>query len=173
MKYLIGEQPSKLNIVLLVLSAIVGIVFTFIFLEEDLLVQILASIFVLDIFAGFYSNITKSTNEFYYKKYLENKIYSPLYFTLFHILHLAALLLLTNYFSVIILFDFVILAILSLLRIDYKYHSLLIIISLLPGFIGFQNYGFFWSGIMMMLALKSIAGYKLGLTRVALRMVKK
>ena len=77
-----------------------------------------------------------------------------------------------NYFSVVIVFDFVIIGLLSLLKIDYKYHSLLMIVSVLPGFIGFDIYGIFWAGVMVVFALKSIAGYKLGLTRVALKLAK-
>jgi hypothetical protein len=172
MKYLFGETPSRLNIALMILLMIGGIVFTFVFLDAPLLMQVIASIIVADIFAGAYSNITKSTNEFYYGEYLKNKIYSPIYFTLLHALHIGALILLANYFSVIIIFDFVVIGLLSLLRIDYKYHSLLIIVSILPGFIGFQIYGIFWSGVMILLAIKSIAGYKLGLTRVALKLAK-
>jgi hypothetical protein len=172
MKYLFGENPSRLNIALTILFMIGGIVFTFVFLDASLLMQVIASIIVADIFAGAYSNITKSTNEFYYGEYLKNKIYSPIYFTLLHALHIGALMLLANYFSVIIIFDFVVIGLLSLLRIDYKYHSLLIIVSILPGFIGFQIYGIFWSGVMIVLAIKSIAGYKLGLTRVALKLAK-
>jgi hypothetical protein len=172
MKYLFGENPRRLNIALTILFMIGGIVFTFVFLDAPLLMQVIASIIVADIFAGAYSNITKSTNEFYYGEYLKNKIYSPIYFTLLHALHIGALILLANYFSVIIIFDFVVIGLLSLLRIDYKYHSLLIIVSILPGFIGFQIYGIFWSGVMIVLAIKSIAGYKLGLTRVALKLAK-
>jgi hypothetical protein len=172
MKYLFGENPSRLNIALMLLFMIGGVVFTFVFLDAPLVMQIIASIIVADIFAGAYSNITKSTNEFYYGEYLKNKIYSPIYFTLLHALHIGALILLANYFSVIIIFDFVVIGLLSLLRIDYKYHSLLIIVSILPGFIGFQIYGIFWSGVMIVLAIKSIAGYKLGLTRVALKLAK-
>jgi hypothetical protein len=173
MKYLIGENPTKLNFILLAMSGLAGIVFTLFFLEAPLLIQLLSSIVVADIFAGAYSNITKSTNEFYHKQYMSNKLYAPVWFTLLHGIHIVALLLLTNYFSVIILFDFVLLIVLSLLRIDYKYHSLLIILSLLPGVIGFKNYGFFWSGVLVLLAVKSIAGYKLGLSRVSLRAEKK
>ena len=172
MKYLFGENPSRLNVALMLLFMIGGVVFTFVFLDAPLVMQIIASIIVADIFAGAYSNITKSTNEFYYGEYLKNKIYSPIYFTLLHALHIGALILLANYFSVIIIFDFVVIGLLSLLRIDYKYHSLLIIVSVLPGFIGFQIYGIFWSGVMIVLAIKSIAGYKLGLTRVALKLAK-
>jgi hypothetical protein len=172
MKYLFGENPSRLNVALMLLFMIGGVVFTFVFLDAPLAMQIIASIIVADIFAGAYSNITKSTNEFYYGEYLKNKIYSPIYFTLLHALHIGALILLANYFSVIIIFDFVVIGLLSLLRIDYKYHSLLIIVSILPGFIGFQIYGIFWSGVMIVLAIKSIAGYKLGLTRVALKLAK-
>jgi hypothetical protein len=172
MKYLFGETPSRLNIALMILFMFGGIVFTFVFLDAPLLMQIIASIIVADIFAGAYSNITKSTNEFYYGEYLKNKIYSPIYFTLLHALHIGGLMLAANYFSVIIIFDFVVIGLLSLLRIDYKYHSLLIIVSTLPGFIGFDLYGIFWSGVMVVFALKSIAGYKLGLTRVALKLAK-
>jgi hypothetical protein len=172
MKYLFGETPRRLNIALTILFMIGGIVFTFVFLDAPLLMQIIASIIVADIFAGVYSNITKSTNEFYYGEYLKNKIYSPIYFTLLHALHIGGLMLAANYFSVIIIFDFVVIGLLSLLRIDYKYHSLLIIVSTLPGLIGFDLYGIFWSGVMVVLALKSIAGYKLGLTRVALKLAK-
>jgi hypothetical protein len=172
MKYLFGGTPSRLNIALTILFMIGGIIFTFVFLDAPLLMQIIASIIVGDIFAGAYSNITKSTNEFYYDEYLKNKIYSPIYFTLLHALHIGGLMLAANYFSVIIIFDFVVIGLLSLLRIDYKYHSLLIIVSTLPGFIGFDLYGIFWSGVMVVLALKSIAGYKLGLTRVALKLAK-
>jgi hypothetical protein len=46
------------------------------------------------------------------------------------------------------------------------------IVSVLPGLIGFDLYGIFWSGVMVVFALKSIAGYKLGLTRVALKLAK-
>ena len=172
MKYLFGETPSRLNIALMILLMIGGIVFTFVFLDAPLLMQIIASIIVADIFAGAYSNITKSTNEFYYGEYLKNKIYSPIYFTLLHSLHIGGLMLAANYFSVVIVFDFVVIGLLSLLKIDYKYHSLLMIVSVLPGLIGFDLYGIFWSGVMVVFALKSIAGYKLGLTRVALKLAK-
>jgi hypothetical protein len=172
MKYLFGETPSRLNIALMLLFMIGGVVFTFVFLDAPLLMQIIASIIVADIFAGAYSNITKSTNEFYYGEYLKNKIYSPIYFTLLHALHIGGLMLAANYFSVVIVFDFVVIGLLSLLKIDYKYHSLLMIVSVLPGFIGFDIYGIFWAGVMVVFALKSIAGYKLGLTRVALKLAK-
>jgi len=172
MKYLIGENPRRLNIALIILFLIGGVVFTFVTLDAPLLMQIIAAIIVADIFAGAYSNITKSTNEFYYGEYLKNKIYSPIYFTLLHALHIGGLMLTANYFSVIIIFDFVVVGLLSLLKIDYKYHSLLIIVSILPGFIGFQIYGIFWSGVMVVFAIKSIAGYKLGLTRVAIKLAK-
>jgi hypothetical protein len=174
MKYLFGETPSRLNIALMLLFMIGGIVFTFVFLDAPLLMQIIASIIVADIFAGAYSNITKSTNEFYYGEYLKNKIYSPIYFTLLHALHIGGLILLIpgDYSIIIVAFDFVVIGLISLLKIDYKYHSLLIIISVIPGLIGYEFYGFFWSGVMVMFALKSIAGYKLGLTRVAIKLAK-
>jgi hypothetical protein len=54
MKYLFGETPSRLNIALMLLFMIGGIVFTFFFLDAPLLMQIIASIIVADIFAGAY-----------------------------------------------------------------------------------------------------------------------
>jgi hypothetical protein len=172
MKYLIGENPTKLNLVLLLLSSLAGVVFTLFFLEGSLLIKILSSIIVADIFGGAYSNITRSTNEFYFKKYSNNKLFAPVFFTLLHAIHLMLLLLLSNYFSLIIIFDYLLLIVLSFLKIDYKYHILIILLSLLPGLIGFNDYGIFWSVVMVMLAVKSIVGYKLGLNRVALRKEK-
>jgi hypothetical protein len=168
MKYLIGENPTKLNLILLLLSGIAGIVFTLFLLEGSLLIKILSAIVVADVFAGAYSNITKSTNEFYYQLFKNNKLFAPISFTLLHSIHLALLFLLSNYFSLIIVFDYFLLIILSFLKIDYKYHNLLILLSVIPGLVGINSYGIFWSGVMVFLALKSIAGYKLGLNRAQL-----
>ena len=168
MKYLIGENPTKLNLIILSLSSIAGGVFAFIFIEGSLLVKIFSAVIVADIFGGAYSNITRSTNEFYFKQYSSNKLFAPVYFNLLHVIHLILLLLLSNYFSLIIIFDYFLLIIISFLKIDYKYHILIILLSLLPGLIGFNEYGIFWSVVMVMLAVKSIAGYKFGFNRVAI-----
>ena len=127
-------------------------------------------VIVGDIFAGSFSNLTYSTNLFYFNQLEKSKFFAPPVFTAIHLIHLIILGLIINELSLVLFFDFIVLLVFSFVKLEKRFHSLLIMLSVLPGLIGFDIYGLFLAISVAMLGIKTIAGYKLGMIRIKNRL---